>query len=115
MGADGSYPRLLATDADLLIAPTWAPDSESLVFRRSRSQENAAGAFELVRVSLAGSEQAAGSAGEAVLVSAEDGLFPVGFSPDGKRLYYTQVSAAGTELGQAPTGGGPPATPAPPG
>jgi hypothetical protein len=55
MGADGSYPRLLATDADLLIAPTWAPDSESLVFRRSRSQDNAAGAFELVRVSLAGS------------------------------------------------------------
>jgi dipeptidyl aminopeptidase/acylaminoacyl peptidase len=108
MGSDGSYPRLLATNADLLIAPTWAPDSASLVFRRSRSQENAAGTFELVRVSLSGSGQTAGSTGEAVLISAEAALFPVGFSPDGKRLYYTQLSASGTELGQVPTGGGPP-------
>ena len=107
MGADGSYPRLLATDADLLIAPTWAPDSQSLLFRRSRSQENAAGAFELVRVSLAG--EPADRSGESVLVSAEAALFPVGFSPDGKQLYYTQLSADGTELGQVSTGGGPPA------
>jgi hypothetical protein len=104
MGADGSYPRLLATDADLLIAPVWAPDSASLVFRRSQSRENAAGTFELVRVSLADGGQAAGPV-ESTLVTAEAGLFPVGFSPDGKRLYYTQVSAAGTELGQVAAGG----------
>jgi Tol biopolymer transport system component len=100
MGADGSYPRLLATDADLLIAPVWVPDSASLVFRRSRSGENEAGYFELVHISLTGSES--------TLISAQAGLFPVGFSPDGSRLYYTQVSAAGTELGQLSTAGGPP-------
>jgi hypothetical protein len=108
MGADGSYPRVVATDADLLIAPVWAPDSASLVFRRSQSQENAAGTFELVRVSLVGSDSTSGAPTESTLVTAEAGLFPVGFSPDGERLYYTQVSAAGTELGQVPAGGGPP-------
>jgi Tol biopolymer transport system component len=107
MGADGSYPRLLAGDADLLIAPVWAPDSASLVFRRSRSEENTAGTFDLVRVSLAGGDQTAQGAGESVLVSAEAALFPVGFSPDGKELYYTQLSASGTELGQVAVGGSP--------
>ena len=106
MGADGSYPRLLATDADLLITPVWAPDSASLVFRRSQSQENAAGTFELVRISLAGSDSTAAGLAESTLVAAEAGLFPVGFSPDGDRFYYTQISAAGTELGQVPTGSG---------
>jgi Tol biopolymer transport system component len=106
MGADGSYPRLLATDADLLIAPVWAPDSASLVFRRSQSRENAAGTFELVRVSLADSGQAAAGPVESTLVTAEAGLFPVSFSPDGKWLYYTQVSATGTELGQVAAAGG---------
>jgi len=106
MGADGSYPRLVATDADLLIAPVWAPDSTSLVFRRSQSRENAAGTFQLVRVSLADSGQTAVGPVESTLVTAEAGLFPVGFSPDGQRLYYTQVSAAGTELGQVAAGGG---------
>jgi hypothetical protein len=108
MGADGSYPRVLATDADLLIAPVWAPDSTSLVFRRSQSWENAAGTFELVRLSLADSGQAAAGPVESTLVTSEAGLFPVGFSPDGGRLYYTQVSAAGTELGQVAVSGGPP-------
>jgi len=107
MGADGSYPRLLAGDADLLIAPVWAPDSASLVFRRSRSAENTAGTFELVRISLAGNDEPAQGAGESVLVSAEAALFPVGFSLDGKALYYTQLSAGGTDLGQVAAGGSP--------
>jgi len=108
MGADGSYPRLVATDADLLIAPVWAPDSASLVFRRSQSRENSAGTFELVRISLADGGQTAGAPAETTLVTAEAGLFAVGFSPDGERLYYTQVSGAGTELGQVAAGGGSP-------
>lgn len=107
MGADGSYPRLLAGDADLLIAPVWAPNSASLVFRRSRSQENTAGTFELVRISLAGGEQTARGAGQSVLVSAKAALFPVGFSPDGRDLYYTELSAGGTDLGQVAAGGSP--------
>ena len=98
MGVDGAYPRLLAEDADLLVAPVWAPDSASLVFRRSRTWENAAGEFQLVSMSLAGSETA--------LIGTQAALFPVGFSPDGEWLYYTQLSAAGTELGQVPAEGG---------
>ena len=100
MGVDGAYPRLLASDADLLVAPVWAPDSASVVIRRSRSWQNAAGAFDLVRVSLSGDETA--------LLTAEAALFPVGFSSDGERLYYTQLSAAGTELAQVSAVGGTP-------
>ena len=48
--------RVLAANADLLVAPVWAPDGRSLVFRRSYPVENAAGAFELVRVGVEGGE-----------------------------------------------------------
>jgi Tol biopolymer transport system component len=100
MRIDGAYTSLLATDTDLLVAPVWAPDGASLVFRRSQARENAAGDFQLVRVSLDGSET--------TLIAADTALFPVGFSPDGERLYFTQISVAGTELGQVPADGGPP-------
>ena len=89
--------RVLAADADLLVAPVWAPDGRSLVFRRSYPAENAAGAFELVRATLDG--------GQAVLARADAALFPVGFTPDGA-LLYTQVSPVGTDLGRA-AGGSP--------
>lgn len=95
---DGGQSRLLATDADLLVPPVWASDSTSLVFRRSQASANEAGDFQLVRVSLTGSET--------TLIAAEVALFPVDFSPDGALLYYTQLSAAGSELGQVPVGGG---------
>lgn len=90
IGSNGSEPRLLASDADLLIAPVWSPDSASVVFRRSESRDNVAGTFRLVRVDLSGRE--------AELLEMDRGLFPVGFSPDGAELYYTELSQVGTDL-----------------
>jgi dipeptidyl aminopeptidase/acylaminoacyl peptidase len=90
LDSSGGEPRRLAEDADLLIAPVWSPDSASVVFRRSESRDNVAGTFHLVRVELSGRETE--------LIEMDVGLFPVGFSPDGADLYYTEVSSDGTEL-----------------
>jgi Tol biopolymer transport system component len=99
MDGNGAGRRRLAVDADLPVTPVWAPDSGSLVFRRSVPRENAAGSFQLVRITLAGVET--------VLVNADAGLFPVGFSPDGATFYYVQLSADGTNLGRVAATGGP--------
>ncbi len=99
MDGNGAGRRRLAVDADLPVTPVWAPDSGSLVFRRSVPRENAAGSFQLVRITLAGVET--------VLVDADVGLFPVGFSPDGATFYYVQLSANGTDLGRVAATGGP--------
>ena len=90
--------RVVAADADLLVAPVWAADAGSLAFRRSQAVENAAGAFELVLVDLGG--------GETVLARAEAALFPVGFTPDGA-LLYTSVSPQGTDLARVTPGRAP--------
>jgi len=99
MDGNGAGRRRLAVAADLPVTPVWAPDSGSLVFRRSVPRENAAGAFQMVRITLAGAET--------VLVNADAGLFPVGFSPDGTTFYYVQLSADGTNLGRVAATGGP--------
>jgi len=99
MDGNGAGRRRLAVDADLPVTPVWAPDGGSLVFRRSVPRENAAGSFQLVRITLAGVETA--------LVDADVGLFPVGFSPDGATFYYVQLSADGTDLGRVASTGGP--------
>jgi len=99
MDGNGAGRRRLAVDADLPVTPVWAPDGGSLVFRRSVPRENAAGSFQLVRITLAGVETA--------LVDADVGLFPVGFSPDGATFYYVQLSADGTNLGRVAATGGP--------
>jgi Tol biopolymer transport system component len=98
MDSDGSDRRRLAIGADLPITPVWAPDSGSIVFRRSSASDDAAGAFQLVRITLAGSET--------VLLETNLGLFPVGFSPDGSLLYYVQLSQSGTDLGRVSAAGG---------
>jgi hypothetical protein len=100
MDGSGAGRRRLAVDADLPVPPVWAPDSGSLVFRRSVLRENAAGSFQLVRITLAGMETA--------LVDADVGLFPVGFSPDGATFYYVQLSANGTDLGRVAASREPP-------
>ena len=95
---DGENARLLASGVDLLIAPVWSADGNSLAVRRSTSVENAAGTFELLHVDMAGRVS--------TLLTASAGLFPIGFSPDGAGLYYAQVSIQGTDLGRVPIAGG---------
>jgi Tol biopolymer transport system component len=96
MDSDGRHARRLATGADLPVAPVWAPDSSSVVFRRSSGGDSAS-SFQLVRVTLTGTETE--------MLDANEGVLPVGFSPEGA-LYYTQFSSAGTDLGQVPADGG---------
>jgi Tol biopolymer transport system component len=98
MNADGSDRRRLTGNADLPITPVWSPDSGSLVIRRSAPAENSAGSFQLLRVGLSG--------GETLLVNAEVGVFPVGFSADAAIFYFVRLSPAGTDLGSVPSGGG---------
>jgi Tol biopolymer transport system component len=99
MDGNGAGRRRLAVNADLPVTPVWAPDGGSLVFRGSVLRENAAGSFQLVRTTLAGEET--------VLVAADVGLFPVGFSPDGATFYYVQLSPSGSDLGRVAATGGP--------
>jgi Tol biopolymer transport system component len=84
----GAEPHLLASGIDLLIAPMWAPDGNSLIYRRSTAD-----GYILASVTTAGGD-------ERVLVSSPSGqaLFPVGFSPDGSRLYDVALSDKGTQL-----------------
>ncbi len=80
--------QLVAVNADLLITPVWAPDSSSVVIRRSIPAENRAGAFALISVDLDGREE--------VIAAGVPALFPIGFAGD--TLYYASVSPDGTDL-----------------
>ncbi len=85
-----SKPRLIGGNFDLLVAAVWSPDGESVVLRRSASKSTTA-EFELLRVSVTDSN-------EELVVSSPDALFPVGFAPDGSRLYYVALRASGSFL-----------------
>jgi Tol biopolymer transport system component len=89
MDRNGRNRKRLAADADLSIAPVWSPDGAAVVFRRS-SNSDSGGRFQLVRVTRAGVQTK--------LLDIADGLFPVGFAPNGA-LYFTRLSTAGTDLG----------------
>ena len=97
---DGAVLRL-ADDVDLLIAPVWAPDSSAIVVRRNLPRENAAGAFELLRLGRDGSRRV-------MAESADAALFPIAFSPDGATLYVASLDVSGTDLLAVDAGAGGP-------
>lgn len=97
----GAAPRLLASGADLLVPPVWAPDGHSVVIRRSEPTAAGVGTFRLARVYLDGGK-------ETILVTDDAGLFPIAFTPDGASLYYARISPAGTDLLSVPSRGGDP-------
>ncbi|MEX2245390.1 MAG: hypothetical protein WEC75_01770 [Dehalococcoidia bacterium] len=82
---------LLADDADLLIAPVWAPDSQSIVVRKNTPAENSAGTFELLLLGRDGSRAT-------VTTWATAAVFPIAFAPDGSRIYFATLSSSGTDL-----------------
>lgn len=88
---------ILADNIDLRIAPVWSAGADAVAVRRSAWQDTS-GSFQLLRVDLAG--------GETLLVDADAGLFPIGFSPDGVWLYFAALSPAGTDLTRVPASGG---------
>jgi hypothetical protein len=91
--------RLIAEGIDLLLPPVWAPDSASVIVRRSVWEPDAvSGSFEIVRANLDG--------GQATLASSSDGLFPIGVTPDGAWLYYAALSTNGTTLARSAMNGG---------
>jgi Tol biopolymer transport system component len=82
---------LLATDADLLITPVWAPDGDAIVVRTSEPQQDDNGSFELVLLGRDGSRETVTSWDSAA-------PFPIAFSPDGGTLYFATIGATGTDL-----------------
>jgi hypothetical protein len=88
----------IAEGIDLPLPPVWAPDSTSVVVRRSVWEPDAmSGSFEIVRANLDGAQ--------ATLASSSDGLFPIGVTPDNVWLYYAALSTDGTVLARAATNG----------
>jgi Tol biopolymer transport system component len=82
---------LLADDVDLLIAPVWSPDSQSIVVRKNVGAENAAGSFELILLSRDGTRTSLTSWSTAA-------VFPIAFAPDGSKLYFATLNATGSDL-----------------
>jgi Tol biopolymer transport system component len=81
----------LAGDVDLLIAPAWSPDSASIVVRKNTPAPDAAGSFELLLLGRDGSR--------ATLTTwTTAAVFPIGFAPDGSKLYFASLNNSGTDL-----------------
>jgi hypothetical protein len=78
----------LTVDVDLS-APIWSNESDAVVVRRSSSGDGIPENAQLLRIDLAG--------GVSTLASADAALYPIEFAPHGM-LYYTSVSASGTDL-----------------
>ena len=95
---DGGATRRLAEGVDLRTTPVWSPTNDAVVVRRSSWQGGGAGSSQLLRIDLTGAA--------APVATADDGLFPIDFSPDGFWLYYAILSSSGTDLARAPTLGG---------
>ncbi len=87
---DGSERRLLADNADVRVAPMWAPDGGSLVYQSLARESNSATLFR-VNIRDAGVSVLATLGGAAA-------TFAVGFSSDMESFYAAQVAEGGTDL-----------------
>jgi Tol biopolymer transport system component len=88
--ADGGVTRL-ADDVDLLVAPVWAPDGNSIVVRKNTPAEDSAGTFELLLLGRDGSRAT-------VTTWHSASVFPIAFAPDGSKLYFATLNAQGSDL-----------------
>jgi Tol biopolymer transport system component len=87
---DGTVLRL-ADDVDLLVAPVWTPDGQSIVVRKNTPAEDGAGSFELLRLGRDGSRST-------ITAWQSASIFPIAFSPDGSKLYFATLNAQGSDL-----------------
>ncbi|MBF6599614.1 MAG: hypothetical protein IVW36_03780 [Dehalococcoidia bacterium] len=96
----GGKTTLLADDIDLLIAPVWAPDAQSVVVRKNTTAADSAGSFELLRLGRDGSRTSLTTWQSAA-------VFPIAFAPDGSKLYFATLNTTGSDLySVAPDGSG---------
>jgi len=86
----GGEGRLLANNADVRVAPMWAPDSGSLVYQSVARESNSPTLF---RVNMED-----GSASVLATLSGAAAAFPVGFSSDAQSFYVAQIGEGGTDL-----------------
>jgi Tol biopolymer transport system component len=95
--------RRLAEGLDLASTPVWSPDGSSIVVRRNGPQAQIGQAVSLLKVDVS-------DGSETPLIQADDvlGLFPIGYSPDGKLFYFAQIVLRGTYLGAVVAAGGSP-------
>jgi hypothetical protein len=95
----GGDTLVLAEDVDLLVAPVWAPDGQSIIVRKNTAcnvagldcDANPAGLFEIISLGVDGSRVTFTSWRSAA-------AFPIAFSPDGGTLYFATLGASGTDL-----------------
>jgi hypothetical protein len=90
--AGAHEPRLLAADADLPAPAVWTPDGAMLVYRSSGTQQQDASAYRLITVT-----PASGQVRELVRSNGA-ALFAVGFSADGRGLYFVRLDAGASSL-----------------
>ncbi|MCJ7509456.1 MAG: hypothetical protein MUP14_01020 [Dehalococcoidia bacterium] len=100
---DGAKPRLLASGLDGGSKLIWSPDGRSIVARRNGPQAQFGQAVSLLKVNVS-------DGSETPLMQADDvlELFPMGYSPDGASLYFTQTTLKGTYFGVVAATGGTP-------
>ena len=81
----------LADDVDLLVAPVWSPDSQSIVVRKNTPAEDSAGSFELLLLGRDGSR--------ATLTTwTTASVFPIAYAPDASKIYFATLNTAGTDV-----------------
>ena len=96
MNLDGTSPKLVQEGVDLQSAPVWSSDGRKLVFRRSVEAQAGQRRTELWQV-----EMASGEAKRLVADEEAMGLYPIGWAKEGKKLYYSRITSAGSALWEA--------------
>lgn len=94
MGIDGASPLQLLTNADMRSAPVWSRSGKQVLVR----QTSVFG--ERLQYTLVAVDAESGSATKLIPETAADGLYPIGWSEDGRRLYYATLTREGTDIQQ---------------
>ena len=115
MNADGSGERRLTTNAGNDFDPAWSPDGRRIAFTAQRGPGGGAvsqGSRNTSDVYVIDAD----GAGERRLADSADDEFGPAWSPDGERVAYTRVTAAGAAIWVVgPDGNGAKAIVSPPG
>lgn len=94
MGIDGRDPLQLLSNADMHSAPIWSRSGEQILVREASVSD------ERLQYTLVAVDTDGGSATKLVPEIAADGLYPIGWSEDGQRLYYATLTREGTDIQQ---------------
>jgi len=92
--------QLLQTGVELRSTPLWSPDGGTILFVRLYERSSYTLETELATVPLKG-----GEAHSLIRDATSQGLYPIGWSPDGRRAYFSRVTPQGTDVASVTTSG----------